>query len=83
MLVARVEDPAGTGRDGRLDADPEQANPVGARVVRRDEKHLLGAFERVEQRRRVLIGAAPYPHAAIGEVLRLRDVAHARPLRYQ
>jgi hypothetical protein len=75
--VAGVEDPAGTCRDGGLDADAVQANRVGARVVRRDEKHLIGAFERVEQRRRVFIGAAPYAHAAVGEVLCFRGVAHA------
>jgi hypothetical protein len=39
----------------------------------------IGAFERVEQRRRVVVGAAPYAHAAIGEVLCFRDVAHAHP----
>jgi hypothetical protein len=79
VLVAGVEDPVGAGRDGGLDADPEQAHPVGPRIVRRDEQHLVGALERVEQRRRVRVGAAPDPHAAIGEVLRLRDVTHAHP----
>src|ERR1700733_13843181 len=42
-----------------------------------DEKHLIGAFERVEQRRRVFIGAVPHAHAAVSEALRFRGVAHA------
>ena len=52
-------------------------DPVGAGVVGRDQQHLVGAFERVEQRRRVVVGAAPHADAAVGEVLRLGDVAHA------
>jgi hypothetical protein len=79
VLVAGVEDPAGAGRDRGLDTDAVQGHPVGARIVRGDEKHLLGALERVEQRRRVVIAATPDADPAIGEVLRLRDVPHAHP----
>jgi hypothetical protein len=77
VLVARVEDPAGAGRDGGIDADAEQADPVGAGIVRRDQQDLIGALERVEQRRRVFIGAAPHAYAAVGEVLCFGRVAHA------
>ena len=76
-LMAGVEDAAGASRDSSLDADAVQAHLIGARIARRDEEHLLGALERVQQRRRVVIGAAPHADAAVGEVLRLRDVAHA------
>ena len=75
--MAGVEDAAGAGRDGGVDAGAVQAHLVGGRIARRDEEHLLGALERVQQRRRVAIGAAPHADAAVGEVLRLRDVAHA------
>ena len=37
----------------------------------------MGAFERIEQRCRVFVGAASHAYAIVGEVLSFRGVAHA------
>lgn len=54
-----------------------QADHVGGRVVAGHHEHLLGTGEGVAQRGRILVGALPYAHTAVGEVLRLGHIADA------
>lgn len=76
-MLAGVEDPPGAGRDGGFDGVAVQADHVGGRVVAGHHEHLFGAGEGVAQRGRVLVGALPDAHAAVGEVPRLGRVADA------
>jgi hypothetical protein len=75
--VAGVEDALCSYCDGGLDANAVQGDGVDMRIVGGDEQDLLGTFEGVAQRGRVLVGALPYSHSAVAEVLCLDGVADA------
>lgn len=67
VLVAGVKNPLHPGLYSGLDRGAVQWDVVGVGIAGRDEQHLGGTFERVEQGRRVVVRAAPHAHAPIGK----------------
>jgi hypothetical protein len=63
-LMARVQDPADSRLDRRVDRPSVQAHRVGRGVVRGDEEQLVGTVERGPQRTRVGVVAAAHLDAA-------------------
>lgn len=77
-LVAGVQNAADPRGDGRLDRIPVEGHGgVSGRVVRRDEKQLIGTVESGGQRGRAGVVATADLETEIGEAVGLADLAHS------